>query len=102
MPRIRNKTLAFRVSEEEYTLIKNKVAESGKRQSDFILDCCLNKKIVSASGIPQLTLQMGKIGNTLNQLAKKASQGVDVPRDELESMKRELDNALRFLKGLYW
>ena len=100
MSRIRNRTIAFRVSEKEYAMIKGKIAESNQQQNDFILNCCINKKIMSVKGPPQLAVQVGKIGNNLNQLARKANQGIDIPKEELEEIKRGLDDAWRLLKIL--
>ena len=100
MSRVRNKTIAFRVSEAEYEKIKGKIAESNQQQNDFILNCCINKKIVSVKGLPQLAVQVGKIGNNLNQLTRKANQGGSIPKEELEEIKRGLDDAWRLLKIL--
>ena len=41
----RQKQLSFRVSEEEYQQLQEKISESGKNQQEYILSCVLEKQI---------------------------------------------------------
>ena len=43
----RPKQLSFRVSEEEYQQLQEKISESGKNQQEYILSCVLGKQIVN-------------------------------------------------------
>ena len=40
----RPKQLSFRVNEEEYQQLQERVLESGKNQQEYILSCVLDKK----------------------------------------------------------
>ena len=46
MNKTRPKQLSFRVSEEEYQQLQEKISESGKNQQEYILSCVLEKQIV--------------------------------------------------------
>ena len=43
MNKTRPKQLSFRVSEEEYQQLQEKISESGKNQQEYILSCVLEK-----------------------------------------------------------
>ena len=43
----RPKQLSFRVSEEEYQQLQEKISKSGKNQQEYILSCVLEKQIVN-------------------------------------------------------
>ncbi len=51
MNKTRPKQLSFRVSEEEYQQLQEKISESGKNQQEYILSCVLEKQIVNTDGI---------------------------------------------------
>ena len=54
MNKTRPKQLSFRVSEEEYQQLQEKISESGKNQQEYILSCVLEKQIVNTDGIKEL------------------------------------------------
>ena len=70
MNKTRPKQLSFRVSEEEYQQLQEKISESGKNQQEYILSCVLEKQIVNTDGIKELIPELKRIGNNLNQIAK--------------------------------
>ncbi len=43
----RPKQLSFRVSEEEWELLQQKIAESGMNQQQYILSCVFGKAIIN-------------------------------------------------------
>ncbi|WP_417001221.1 plasmid mobilization protein, partial [Agathobaculum butyriciproducens] len=47
----RPKQLSFRVSEEEWELLQQKIAESGMNQQQYILSCVFGKAIINTDGI---------------------------------------------------
>ena len=51
MNKTRPKQLSFRVSEEEYRQLQEKILESGKNQQEYILSCVLEKQIVNTDGM---------------------------------------------------
>ena len=46
MNKTRPKQLSFRVNEEEYQQLQEKVFQSGKNQQEYILSCVLEKQIL--------------------------------------------------------
>jgi hypothetical protein len=75
MNKTRPKQLSFRVSEEEYRQLQEKILESGKNQQEYILSCVLEKQIVNTDGIKELIPELKRIGNNLNQIAKRCNEG---------------------------
>ena len=45
----RPKQLSFRVSEEEYQQLQEKISKSGKNQQEYILSCVLEKPFLKSS-----------------------------------------------------
>ena len=70
----RPKQLSFRVSEEEYQQLQEKISKSGKNQQEYILSCVLEKQIVNTDGIKELIPELKRIGNNLNQIAKRCNR----------------------------
>ena len=81
MNRTRPKQLSFRVSEEEYQQLKEKISESGKNQQEYILSCVLEKQMVNKDGIKELIPELKRIGNNLNQIAKRCNEGGMLPSE---------------------
>ena len=75
MNKTRPKQLSFRVSEEEYQQLQQKILESGKNQQEYILSCVLEKQIVNMDGIKELIPELKRIGNNLNQIASGVMRG---------------------------
>ena len=59
----RPKQLSFRVSEEEYQQLQEKISKSGKNQQEYILSCVLEKQIVNTDGIKELIPELKRIGD---------------------------------------
>jgi hypothetical protein len=74
MNKSRPKQLSFRVSEEEWELLKQKISESGKTQQDYILSCVLGKEITNTDGIKEIVPELKRQGANLNQLVKKLNE----------------------------
>ena len=68
----RPKQLSFRVSEEEWELLQQKIAESGMNQ--HILSCVLGQKIVNTDGIKEIVPELKRQGTNLNQIAKRLNE----------------------------
>ena len=84
MNKTRPKQLSFRVSEEEYQQLQEKISESGKNQQEYILSCVLEKQIVNTDGIKELIPELKRIGNNLNQIAKRCNEGGMLPSEAEE------------------
>ena len=44
-------------------------------QSDYVISCCLGKKIIILDGLKEVLRQQKAIGNNLNQLTVLANMG---------------------------
>ena len=99
MNKTRPKQLSFRVSEEEYKLLQEKVAESGKNQQEYILACVLGKQIVNMDGIKELLPELKRIGNNLNQIARRCNEGGALPSEaEVQKYGEELNGVWQSLR----
>ena len=77
--RNRKKAIMFRLSEEEYKFLSNKIKESGLTQQSYLLDSCLQGKVTSMEEINELKRQgdmlehldrqLVGMGTNLNQMA---------------------------------
>lgn len=99
MNKTRPKQLSFRVSEEEYRQLQEKVAESGKNQQEYILGCVLGKPIVNTDGIKELLPELKRIGNNLNQIARRCNEGGALPSEaEVRKYGEELNGVWQSLR----
>ena len=78
MNKTRPKQLSFRVSEEEYQQLQEKISESGKNQQEYILSCVLEKQIVNTDGIKELIPELKRTG------CGRGSGGVTVSGDSVD------------------
>ena len=99
MNKTRPKQLSFRVNEEEYQKLQERVQESGKNQQEYILSCVLDKKIVNTDGIKELIPELKRIGNNLNQIAKRCNEGGVLPSEaEVREQGEELKQVWQILR----
>ena len=80
---MKNKTISLRVTESEYTYIKNQANTFGLSTSDYIMHKVNNRddKIT-----PYVMASLENIRNTLNQLSD------DIPKDLRKSFSQEVVN----------
>lgn len=99
MNKTRPKQLSFRVNEEEYQKLQERVQESGKNQQEYILSCVLDKKIVNTDGIKELIPELKRIGNNLNQITKRCNEGGVLPSEaEVREQGEELKQVWQLLR----
>ena len=99
MNKTRPKQLSFRVNEEEYQKLQERVQESGKNQQEYILSCVLDKKIVNTDGIKELIPELKRIGNNLNPIAKRCNEGGVLPSEaEVREQGEELKQVWQLLR----
>ena len=91
----RPKQLSFRVSEEEWELLQQKIAESGMNQQQYILSCVFGKAIINTDGIKAVVPELKQQGANLNQIGKKLS----VTLNDLSSVWQSLGAALQTVRG---
>lgn len=91
----RPKQLSFRVSEEEWELLQQKIAESGMNQQQYILSCVFGKTIINTDGIKAVVPELKQQGANLNQIGQKLS----VTLNDLSSVWQSLGAALQTVRG---
>lgn len=95
----RPKQLSFRVNEKEWELLQQKISESGNNQQEYILSCVMDKQIINTDGIKELILELKRIGNNLNQIAKRCNEGGILPSEmEVRKHGEELNKVWQLLR----
>ena len=67
--------ISTRVTPEQREIIEEKAYSSYRTPSMYLRDCALDKKIVVINGVDELTTELRKIGNNLNQLTRAVNSG---------------------------
>ena len=65
---MKSKRFNFRVTETMDALIRKKAANAGMSITDYIILCAIDKKVINYDGLRELTTQVKKLGNNVNQL----------------------------------
>lgn len=65
---MKTKRFNFRVSDTMDALIREKAKSAGMSITDYIILCAINKKVINYDGLKELTTQVKKLGNNVNQL----------------------------------
>ncbi len=72
---MKTKRFNFRVSDTMDALIREKAKSAGMSITDYIILCAINKKVINYDGLKELTTQVKKLGNNVNQLLILSRQG---------------------------
>ncbi len=75
MERKRDKQINIRLRADEYLNIHRQMEKSDLSLSEYIRKSILGKEIKIVSGIKELVWELNRIGNNLNQLARKVNEG---------------------------
>ncbi|MBR1373883.1 plasmid mobilization relaxosome protein MobC [bacterium] len=95
----RTEVLTFRTTPEEKEIILSKAEKANLKLSDYLRDCALGKEINVISGIDEITTEVRRIGNNINQLTKAANSGVYVV--DLSETKEEVKQVWQSLNSLH-
>lgn len=92
--RKRNKQIIIRTTEDEYNKIMEKVSLSNMNMNRFFINVALRKKIIvyDFSSLFELSAQISKIGNNINQIAKKLNKGGLISKYEINYLTDTLNN----------
>ncbi len=71
----KDRQFSIRISSQDLETIHQKAAQAHMSQSDYVISCCLGKKIIILDGLKEVLRQQKAIGNNLNQLAVLANMG---------------------------
>ena len=72
---MKSKRFNFRVTDTMDALIRKKAADAGMSITDYIILCAIDKKVIKYDGLHELTIQVKKLGNNVNQLLILSRQG---------------------------
>ena len=72
---MKTKRFNFRVSDTMDALIREKAKSAGMCLTDYIILCAIDKKVINYDGLKELTTQVKKLGNNVNQLLILSRQG---------------------------
>ena len=67
--------LSCRLTPGQRKIIEEKAYSSYRTPSMYLRDCALDKKIIVIEGVDELTSELRKIGNNLNQLTRAVNSG---------------------------
>ena len=96
----KDKQFSIRISAQNLETIRRKAVQTHMSQSDYVIACCLGKRIVILDGLKEVLRQQKAIGNNLNQLTALANMG-KVQFANLDSAVQEfakINTALRELQ----
>ena len=72
---MKNKRFNFRMSDTMDALIRKKAADAEMSITEYIVLCAIDKKVINYDGLKELTTQIKKLGNNVNQLLILSRQG---------------------------
>lgn len=99
MGKQRNKQVNFRMTEEEFKVLKEKVEQSGMNQREFLRRCVLDKVILNVDSLKTLIPEMKRQGSNLNQIAKRLNERKFVDyNNELSGCLQEVEETWQSLK----
>ena len=89
--RIRDKKIQVWVTEEEYNYAKDKAEYSGLNISSLVRSYILKGTVIKYETVPikELCFEINKIGNNINQIAKKVNENNTVNEKDMEELKTE-------------
>ena len=65
-------SIAFRATDDQHKMIKEKAKNSNLSMTDFIVKCCFDKEIVIVNDVRELMKELLAVGNDLTQLTTRA------------------------------
>lgn len=87
----RTRKMTFRLTTEEYNIIKAKVSEAGLSQQQFLLKTALDKEIICIKEFQSLMFQIKKIGTNINQIARHSNETGFTAIQEIKEVKEGLN-----------
>lgn len=102
--RKRNRQISFRVSEEEYNILQEKSTIANLSIPQYCKDVSLSKKIsqpkVDHQGASEIALEVRRIGNNINQVAKHLNSGLGVTEGQINDLKGGLRHIWLMLNSI--
>ncbi len=102
MARKRGNSLGVWLTDTELAKVKAAASEANLSPSVFIRKCLLQKEVTIIPGIRDLTVELKRIGNNLNQITRAVNEGsVKIPGDDLITIKDELGQVWALLCRIF-
>jgi hypothetical protein len=94
MARKRNYPVTVWLDEKELIILKDKISKTNFYRSDYIRRCLLGKNITVVPGIRDLIIELKRIGNNLDDIARSVDCDTSAKVEHnLESIKEDLKTA---------
>ncbi len=89
--RIRDKKLQVWLTEKEYAYAQDKAEYSGLNISSLVRSYLLHGTVIKYETVPikELCFEINKIGNNINQIAKKVNETSTINKNDMEELKNE-------------
>lgn len=100
MSRTRLKQIVIRMTDEEYETVKKQVAKSGMKQQEYLIKAVTEKPIINTDGVKEIIPELKRIGNNLNQIARRCNEGYEVTHDEVLKQGEEMNEVWLLLRRL--
>ena len=100
--RSRSHQILFRVSDEEYTIIRRKMIMSRMRNREaFIRKMLLEGVIINVDTAPleDIFSEMHKISTNINQITKVANSNCTISQAEIKDLKEKVNEIWHLLKS---
>ena len=99
--RQRDKEIHFMTTEEERDIIKERAREVNMNLGEYARRMLIEGQVtvVDLAPIKELSGELGRIGNNINQIARKANQTNEITVDELHEVQLALGEIWRLQKS---
>ena len=99
---MKNKRVTIRIEEKLREKIKLESKKSNLTMSKYINNCLKNKSIIVIENGKEIYYELSKIGNNINQIAKKLNSNIATTSDlkTLDNISKELANIWQLLNSL--
>lgn len=94
----RTRKMTFRLSEEEYEKVHNKVNVAGMSQQQYLLRSALGQTILNTDGLKSIIPELKRIGNNINQIAKIVNAAGFLSQEDIAEIRRGEEEIWRLLR----
>ena len=101
MGRKKDDVILLRCYKKEKEELREKAKQANMNMSEYIIALSENKKIFIVDGVLELTLELKRIGNNINQIAMVANSQKFVNEHQLERVINEMKKVNRKI-NLIW
>lgn len=91
-----NRQVKFRVDDHEFQKLEQLAKEAGMSVPSFVKEKAQGLRVrppkIDREGALEIARELRKIGNNVNQIAKKSNTGGTIESDEIKAVEKELHN----------